>query len=77
MSAHAMPLDRINVQAGRFNVLRALQWLIAALLLALGWSAHMVVRGLRTSIVVVGYCVGWVCVAVREGWREAAKSPTR
>ena len=77
MASHAMPLDRINVGARSFHVLRALQWLAAALLLSVGWSAHKVVRMLRATIVVTGYCVGWVCVAVREGWREAAKSPTR
>jgi hypothetical protein len=74
MASHAMPLDRISANAHNFRIGRALQWLAAALLLAVGFTAHKVVRILRTTIVVVGYCLGWVCVAVREGWREAAKT---
>ena len=77
MASHAMPLDRISANAYNFRLGRALQWLLAAVLFAVGWTARWAVRILRTSIVVVGYGVGWVCVAIREGWREAAKSPAQ
>lgn len=77
MASHAMPLDRISANAHQFRLGRALQWLLAAILFAVGFTARWAVRVLRISIVVVGYSVGWVYAAVREGWREAAKPTTR
>lgn len=77
MATHAMPLDRISANAYSFRLSRALQWLLAAALFAVGFTARWVVRILRTVIVVAGYSVGWVCMAVREGWREASKSPAQ
>lgn len=76
MAAHAAPLERIDADARAFRLAytlsRALLTALAAVLMALGWSARMLINGLRLALVAIGYIVSWVLVAVREGWREAA-----
>lgn len=76
MAAHAAPLERIDAGARTFRLLhttgRALLTALAAVLMAVGWSTRMVVNGVRLFLVATGYCVSWVLVALREGWREAA-----
>lgn len=69
-------LDRINpVPLTWGTALRALLTAIAAVLFAVGWSASMVVRGIRGSLIGAGYAVGWSVAAIRVGY-AAGRSGT-
>lgn len=77
MASHAAPLDRIGLGAREFNIGRLLLTAVAVVLMSVGWCARKTVATLRLLIFALSYTVGWVCVAIREGWREASGPVTR
>lgn len=57
-------IDRINEEARRIDVGRALLTAIAAVLYAVGWLAGKL-------FTIFGFVVNWTVAAVMIGWRDA------
>jgi len=62
-----VPIDDITRQAREVHPARTLLTWVAGLLFAVGWVAY--------KVAAVAWLAGaWSFVAVREGWREAARA---
>jgi hypothetical protein len=76
MEVDVAVLDRVSpVPLTLSKIGRALLTAIAAVFVAIGWSASKVVRGVRLGLVGVGYAIGWSVAAMKVGYAAGRGGP--